>query len=165
MMLASVKFSLTFFCLVWTFFLYKYNRFSTPANDYAVAPPNSSEVIIIDPQASTAQSAVSSNSSSTHAEFVPEAANRGSNVSEKNRSRILQATMMFGNTYLGLNERTLQSHSDHAKRWGYGDHILRREIVGTGQWDKFIFSKILHLLNLIIGELKKPMKERAEWVV
>lgn len=111
-------------------------------------------MIIIDPQTSTAQSAVFSNSSSTHAEVVPEAANRGSNVSGKNRSRILQATMMFSNTYLGLNERILQSHSDHAKRWGYGDHILRREIVGTGQWDKFIFSKILHLLNLIIGELK-----------
>ena len=42
---------------------------------------------------------------------------------------------------------------------------MRREIVGTGQWDKFIFSKILNLLNLIFGELKKPMKERAEWVV
>ena len=164
MMLASVKFSLTFFCLVWIFFLYNYNHFSTPSNDYDVAPPNTSEVIIVDPQTSAAQNDVSSNSSSSHAEFVLEAANRG-NVSEKSRSRILQATMMFGNTYLGLNERTLQTHSDHAKRWGYGDHILRREIVGTGQWDKFIFSKILHLLNLIIGELKKPTKERAEWVV
>ena len=164
MMLASVKFSLTLFCLVWIFSLYNYNHFSIPSNDYDVAPPNTSEVIIVNPQTSAAQNDVSSNTSSSHAEFVLEAANRG-NVSEKNRARILQATMMFGNTYLGLNERTLQTHSDHAKRWGYGDHILRREIVGTGQWDKFIFSKILHLLNLIIGELKKPTKERAEWVV
>ena len=73
--------------------------------------------------------------------------------------------MMFGDGYVGINERTLQSHIDHAKRWGYRNHILRREIVGAGQWDKFIFSKILHVLDLIIGELKKPREERAEWVV
>ena len=72
---------------------------------------------------------------------------------------------MFGDSFSGFNERTLQSHVDHAKRWGYEDHTLRREIVGAGQWDKFIFSKILHILDLIIGELKRPIEERAEWVV
>ena len=73
--------------------------------------------------------------------------------------------MMFGNTFTGLNERILQSHVDHATRWGYRDHVLRREIVGVGQWDKFIFSKVLHVLDLIVEELKKPRAERAEWVV
>ena len=77
----------------------------------------------------------------------------------------MQATMMFGDKYNGLNERALQSHIDHAKRWGYGDYILRREIVGAGQWDKLIFSKLLHVLNLILEELKRPREERAEWVV
>ena len=57
--------------------------------------------------------------------------------------------MIFGNNYMELNERTLQSHFDHAKRWSYGHYILRREIVGVGQWDKFIFSKILLVLELI----------------
>ena len=73
--------------------------------------------------------------------------------------------MIFGGTFIGFNERTLQSHVDHAERWGYGDRVLRREIVGVGQWDKFIFSKVLHVLDLIIGELKRPKGERAEWVV
>ncbi len=99
------------------------------------------------------------------ADFVSKTANSTSDVSEEKRSKILQATMMFGDKYKGLNERTLQSHVDHAKRWGYGDHILRREIVGAGQWDKFIFSKLLHVQDLIMGELKKEREERAEWVV
>ena len=73
--------------------------------------------------------------------------------------------MMFGDKYIGLKERNLQSHVDHAKRWGYEDHILRREVVGAGQWNKFIFSKILHVLNLIMGGLKRPTEERAEWGV
>lgn len=53
---------------------------------------------------------------------------------------------MFGNKYVVINERTLQSHIDHANCWGYGYHILRREIVGADQWDKFIFSNILRVL-------------------
>ena len=96
---------------------------------------------------------------------VPNTMCQSGNVSNERRPRILQATMIFGNTFTGLNERILKSHADHAKRWGYRDHILRREIVGAGQWDRFIFSKVLHVLDLIIEELKKPRAERAEWVV
>ena len=72
---------------------------------------------------------------------------------------------MFGDKYTGLNEKTLQSHIDHAERWGYEDHILRREIVGAGEWDKFIFCKILHVLDLIIRELKRPREDRAQWIM
>lgn len=61
--------------------------------------------------------------------------------------RILQATMMFGHNYKGMNERPLQSHAEHAKGWGYGNHVLTREIVGAGEvegegeWNKFILVR------------------------
>ena len=164
-MLGSSKALLTSLCLVCTFFLYVHDHISRSPDDYVIAPSTTSEEVIVDSQTSTPQSALSSKNTSAHAVLIPDAKNHTSDVSEEKRSRILQATMMFGNKYTGLNERTLQSHVDHAKRWGYGDHILRREIVGAGQWDKFIFSKILHVLNLIIGELKRPKEERAEWVM
>lgn len=86
-------------------------------------------------------------------------------------SKILQASMMFGHNYKGLNERTLQSHADHATRWGYGNHVLRREIVGAGEiegegdWNKFIFSKLLYILKIMIAEMDKPRDKRAEWIV
>ena len=79
--------------------------------------------------------------------------------------------MMFGHNYKGLNERTLQSHAEHAKRWGYGNHVLTREIVGAGEiegegeWNKFIFSKLLYILRIMIMELEKPRDKRAEWIV
>lgn len=163
-MLASSKALLTFLCLVCTFFLYVHDHFSRSPNDYVVTPSTKSEEIIVDSQTSTPQ-IVSSNKTSAHEDNVLENKTRTSDVPEEKRSRILQATMMFGNKFIGVNERTLQSHVDHAKRWGYGDHILRREIVGAGHWDKFIFSKILHVQNLIIEELKRPKEERAQWVV
>ena len=86
-------------------------------------------------------------------------------------SKILQATMMFGHNYKGLNERALQSHAQHAELWGYGDRVLTREIVGAGEvegegvWNKYIFSKILYVLKIMIIELEKPREERAEWIV
>lgn len=164
-MLASSKSLLTFICLVCTYFLYTHDHFTTSPNDLAVAPSATSEAIVFDSQSSTPQISSSSRNHSAPADLVPETTNHTSDVSEEKRPRILQATMMFGDKYIGLNERTLQSHVDHAKRWGYGDHLLRREIVGAGQWDKFIFSKLLHMLNLIMEELKRPREEQAEWVV
>ena len=79
--------------------------------------------------------------------------------------------MMFGHNYKGVNERTLQSHAKHARIWGYGDHVLTREIVGAGEvegegeWNKYIFSKLLYILRIMIMELEKPREERAEWIV
>ena len=164
-MLGSSKALLAFLCLVCTFFFYVHDHFSRSPNDYVVESSNKSEEIIVDSQTSTPQIALSSNETSAHTGIVLETKSQTSHVSEEKRHRFLQATMMFGNKYVGVNEKTLQSHVDHAIRWGYGDRILRREIVGAGQWDKFIFSKILHVLNLIIGELKRPKEERAEWVM
>lgn len=164
-MLASSKALLTFLCLVCTFFLYVHDHFSRSPNDYVVATSAKSEEIIVDSQTSTPQIALSSNKTLAHADNVLENKTHTRDVSEEKRSRVLQATMMFGDVYVGLNERTLQSHVDHAKRWGYGDRILRAEIVGAGQRDRFLFSKILHVLNLIIGELERPKEKRAQWVV
>lgn len=164
-MLGSSKALLTLLCLVCTFFLYVHDHFSRTPNDYDLEPTTKSEEIIVDSQTSTPPISLPSNQTSAQADIVLDAKHQTNYVSEEKRPRILQATMMFGNKYVGVNGRTLQSHVDHAIRWGYGNHILRREIVGAGQWDKFIFSKILHVLNLIIGELKRPKEERAEWVM
>ena len=85
--------------------------------------------------------------------------------------RIIQATMMFGHNYKGLNERILQNHAEHAKRWGYENHVLTREIVGAGEvegegeWKKYIFSKIVYVLKFMIMELEKPREERAGWIM
>ena len=164
-MLTTSKLLLTFSCLLCTLFFYTHDRFSTSSSHYAVAPSDTSETISFDVQPSEPQAALPPGSPPNAAASSPKDLNRTSDVSREARPRILQATMMFGDSFSGLNERTLQSHVDHAKRWGYEDHTLRREIVGAGQWDKFIFSKILHILDLIIGELKRPIEERAEWVV
>ena len=165
MMLASLKLLLSVLCLVCTLFLYTHDHLSTLITKNHVAPPIPSETTISGSQSSTPQNALPSNDSFIPTDTVLDSANGVTNVSEEERPRVLQATMMFGSKYLGLNERTLQSHIDHAKRWGYGNHILRQEIVGAGQWDKFIFCKILHIQDLIIGELKRSRGERAEWVV
>ena len=162
MLLASSKSLLTYLCFACTLFLYTHNHFTNSPEDKSSA---TSEKTIFDSQPNATQIAIPSNNVSASADSVPETPDRTSDVSGKNRPKILQATMMFGDKYDGLNERTLQSHVDHAKRWGYGDFILRREIVGAGQWDKLIFSKVLHVLNLIVEELKRPREERAEWVV
>ena len=163
-MLASLKFLVTFSCLVGTFFLYTNTQLPASSDDRIIAPSDTPEARIVNPQPDITQIAPSSNKHPSTAQHVPNS-NQTCHVPEERRPRILQATMMFGDKFNGVNERTLQSHVDHAKRWGYGDHILRREIVGAGEWDKFIFSKILHVLDLILGELKKPRAERAEWVV
>ena len=165
MLLASSKSILTYICFACAFFLYTHNHFTNSPEDNFAASLTTSEKVIFDPQPNANQSATSSHNGSAPADIVPETPDGTSSVPGKNRPKILQATMMFGDKYDGLNERTLQSHVDHAKRWGYGDHILRREIVGAGQWDKLIFSKLLHISTLIMEELKRPREERAEWVV
>lgn len=93
------------------------------------------------------------------------------NITQNSTPRILQASMMFGHNYKGLNERMLQRHAEHAKRWGYGNHVLTREIVGAGEvdgegeWNKFIFSKLLYILRFMVMEMEKPRDQRAEWIV
>ena len=161
-MLGSSKLLLTLSCLLCTLFLYSHNHFPFSS---AVTPLNATEPIAPESSSKTPQNAPSSTNPTAPADCILKPTNHTDHVAQEKRPRILQATMMFGDKYVGLNERTLQSHVDHAKRWGYGDYLLSREIVGAGQWDKFIFCKILHVLDLIIGESKKPKEERAEWVV
>lgn len=156
---------LIFLCLFCTLFLYTYDHFSKSPEENAFPSSNTSEAVNFDTQPSTQDVAQSSKELPAPADFVPKTTQGTTNTSNERGPKILQATMMFGEKYVGLNERTLQTHVDHAKRWGYGNYILRQEIVGAGQWDKFIFSKILHVLDLVIGELKRPPKKRAEWVV
>ena len=152
-MLAPVKLMLATLCLLVTITLYgDFN--SSPARDVVLAQPNTSDTTA--PSSNRHGDAISDPSAIPAPRQVP---------------KILQATMMFGHRYKGLNERTLQSHADHAKRWGYGNHVLTREIVGAGAvegegvWDKYIFSKILYLLRIMTMELEKPREERAEWIV
>ena len=165
MLLVSSKLLLTYLCLVCTFFLYTYDQFSASSSVDTDAPWNTSEAIVFNARLLKPPNLQFSEQPLATVDPVPDPMYHSSNVSKERRPRILQATMIFGNTFTGVNERILQSHVDHAKRWGYRDHILRREIVGAGQWDRFIFSKVLHILDLIIAELKKPKAERAEWVV
>lgn len=93
---------------------------------------------------------------------------RAQNDPVERRSKILQATMLFGINYAGKdgrNWKTWQSHVEHAKKWGYEDHLLERIMVGEGDWSGFIWSKTLHSLQLVLGELRKPLEQRAEWLM
>ena len=153
-MLAPFKLLLAILCLLSTIGLYVRKLSSSPALDLAF------------PQSNALESTTPSSSENDAA--IP---NPSSTMARNRVSRILQATMMFGHNYKGLNERTLQSHAQHAKLWGYGDRVLTREIVGAGEvegegvWNKYIFSKILYVLKITIIELEKPREERAEWIV
>ena len=154
-MLAPFKLPLAILCLLSTIGLYVRKLSSSPALDLAFPQSDALE--------STTPSSYDENDAA-----IP---NPSSTMARNRVSKILQATMMFGHNYRGLNERTLQSHARHAKLWGYGDRVLTREIVGAGEvegegvWNKYIFSKILYVLKIMIIELEKPREERAEWIV
>ena len=152
-MLAPVKLMLATLCLLVTITLFGDFR-PSPSQEVALAHSNTSENTTL--------------SSNRHGSATPDS---GSATAQRQVSRILQASMMFGHRYKGLNERTLQSHVEHAQRWGYVNHVLTREIVGAGAvegegvWDRYIFSKLLYLLRIMTMELEKPREERAEWIV
>ena len=151
-MLAPLKSLIVAACLLITVFLYDRGLSSSPAYDVVVVQSNTPDPV-----------------SDAYGATIAESNN---NIVDGSKpSKIIQATMMFGHNYKGLNERTLQSHVEHAKRWGYGDHILTREVVGArqvegeGEWNRYIFSKILYILKLMVMELERPREERAEWIV
>lgn len=72
-----------------------------------------------------------------------------------------------------MYEHALKGHLAHGERFGYETHVLREDIVGTGEngrdtdgrWKAGVFKKPLCLLSLIINELAKPEEQRAEWIV
>ncbi|GFF79155.1 hypothetical protein IFM61606_01163 [Aspergillus udagawae] len=73
-------------------------------------------------------------------------------------NRIAKVSMLYGKPNR-LYERALQSHSRHARRWGYPMHILRQDI-SVGFW-----NKPSYLLSLVINELAKPPGERVDWLM
>ena len=51
--------------------------------------------------------------------------------------RIRQASMLFGGGEKGedaVYERAMKTHLIHGERWGYPSHILRKDLVGKGDW-------------------------------
>lgn len=75
--------------------------------------------------------------------------------------RVRQATMIYeadvNNT---VYERSVATHIAHGAQWGNPTHILRREIVEAG-----FFNKPAFLLGLLIEEMAKPIEKRADWIV
>ena len=75
--------------------------------------------------------------------------------------RIRQATMIFdAGAFDSVYERAVDSHLKHGELWNIPTHVLRRDIVDRGYFNKPAF-----LLGLIITELTKPYDKRAEWIV
>ena len=59
------------------------------------------------------------------------------NLGMEGGPRIRQASMLFGSGEKGedaLYERAMRTHIKHGQRWGYTSHILRKDIVGKGDW-------------------------------
>lgn len=58
-----------------------------------------------------------------------------------------------------LYEKALQTHIDHAQRWGYPLYMAR-ESAADG-----MFNKVAHIMNVLLNELYKPADERVEWLL
>ena len=55
--------------------------------------------------------------------------------------------MLFGSGEKGedmLYERAMRTHIQHGERWGYTSHILRKDIVGKGDW-KVLVRRFLQI--------------------
>ena len=60
--------------------------------------------------------------------------------------RIRQASMLFGGGEKGedaLYERTMKTHLLHGEKWGYPSHVLRKDLVGKGDWKVLVCIKDL----------------------
>ena len=74
--------------------------------------------------------------------------------------------MLVGAQSNDMYQRALASHLAHGEKWGYRSEILRRSILGqVGEWRDMAFTKMTHIMGLIISEMTKPEEERAKWVV
>lgn len=57
--------------------------------------------------------------------------------------RIRQASMLFRGGEEGedaIYERAMRTHLLHGKRWGYPSHILRKDVVGKGEWKVVVWQ-------------------------
>ncbi len=60
--------------------------------------------------------------------------------------RIRQASMLFGDGEKGedaMYERAMRTHIAHGEKWGYPSHVLRKDLVGKGDW-KVLVCDCLH---------------------
>lgn len=58
-----------------------------------------------------------------------------------------------------LYERALQTHIDHAEKWGYPLYMAR-ENAADG-----MFNKVAYIMTVLLNELYKPAEERVEWLL
>lgn len=58
-----------------------------------------------------------------------------------------------------LYEKALQTHIDHAEKWGYKLYMAR-ENAADG-----MFNKVAYIMTVLLNELYKPAEERVEWLL
>ncbi|KAL2840618.1 hypothetical protein BJX68DRAFT_271567 [Aspergillus pseudodeflectus] len=63
---------------------------------------------------------------------------------------------VYGNH--SVYERTLATHEQHGRHWGYPLFVLKRPIL-DGYWNKLAI-----LLSVMLQELAKPVDQRLEWL-
>ena len=74
------------------------------------------------------------------------------------RTSMGKVTMLFGDRNAAY-ERAVMTHQYHADIQGYENYVLRAEMI-DGIW-----NKPSYLLFLIMRELKRPPKERLQWLL
>ncbi|CAD6577901.1 MAG: hypothetical protein ASARMPRED_008449 [Alectoria sarmentosa] len=80
-------------------------------------------------------------------------------------SRIRQASVMIGDQHKLIFEPCMETHLDHARKWGYPTHILKHDLSGKAGWIRLVLEKSLHILSLLVSEMAKASHERADWVI
>ena len=80
-------------------------------------------------------------------------------------SRIRQASIMIGDQHKLIFEPCMETHLNHARKWGYPTHILKHDLSGKAGWIRFVLEKSLHILSLLVSEMAKASHERADWIV
>lgn len=83
----------------------------------------------------------------------------------KKGSRIRQASMIIGDQHKLIFEPSMETHLDHARKWGYPTHILKHDLSGKAGWIRLVLEKSLHVLSLLVSEMAKASHERADWIV
>jgi len=90
-----------------------------------------------------------------------------STIGDGTRPRIGKVSMLFGRGDLykknadltSLYERSLATHTEHAKLHGYPFFVARQEILPTA------WTKHAYILSVILQEMAKPEEERLEWLM
>lgn len=74
---------------------------------------------------------------------------------------VRQTTMLYetGN-FNAIYERSVDTHIKHGEKWGVPTHVLRRDVIEAG-----FFNKPAYILGLMIDEMAKPDSKRAGWIV